>query len=1097
MSFSRFLDALHQEFDGGYMDSMYKLTKQIDALTYNSRAVLNALVRSCVASGSSSGYTVKRYGKELTLNRADIYRLYDFYQTWANGSAGYEPFTSDPDEFADIVAKADAKWKGDSLVKNAIITHSKIMYLVSTNVNNDSGDYWLGLIRDASSPKLITNSAPIPLNLRTPLYDADLSTKSFSQYETYLFPAGYNKISITGMPGDNEDHVGGGKSWVWDIDEKFEVTAPRIRFGYYTDTVRRLQNYGSTKYSMSFGYDTYALGERSVAMGGINNISAYVNSGTVGGNALLATGSNSFIGGGTGNITVGDSTFASGVNTDAVARASFAANLSTIAGDYAYDFTIEEPEDAGTTTTDCEAIKDTTTGICTTTGSTESITSGEGRNTVRISYRNILASGMYDLNIAKGDVVVIYAQTRKDNGRTYAPTDTQGYAFRPLELTVANVTRENENYNADYLVMLDGNIPRGETYESLWVNGGKIARARVTLRDMDYSGRLLGSSIRIPGNASTALNFNTYTPGINQTAVGQMNVGNRDAKFMVGIGSSYVGNNAFRRNGFVVAQPYSYMQTATQDTMVGVSDVARVDNTIRDYDGNFIAKGAWLSNYGERAYAVGGSRGRFASYVVANSLTSMMSVHNTAPGGDFSRLRITRSGSHYISNYHDVTVCLESRAGSVVINAGGYINAQNAYDVLLAQGPLRANEGRAVAIYSENGMELRNTNENRVLSIHNSGYISATFKGLLLHGNTFSTLTATENSRSFWVYHNSENRYGTPFLLNGYGVDYPNVIAHSGFYYGQNDWHPGATPSAGRINLPNRARGVWEIHQGRGMHIINSAVAYVNSQQQPGFDISCLILPGQVKADEIVDPPHPKVINSFIYGTGNNGVLPSETYLAEELAYLSDVEKVKTSAYVTTITRDNIAFIGYRNYNVTELSKQYPATDDSNYSFYPSGSGIDTGAGTDSSFTGMVDFNRLSCPVFYFGSTICRAFIRSPLDSPNGIMFKKFGPIYAGNLVIRPTGNSTSVNTTEYAVVVKQSPMWNLGSSGSLVLAGTGAYGVSVTCTITNEVQKNVSLGSLASMSFGASYIFLFVITMPSSTPTVDIPITLTGITHN
>ena len=35
------------------MDSMYKLTKQIDALTFNSRAVLNAMVRSCIAAGSS------------------------------------------------------------------------------------------------------------------------------------------------------------------------------------------------------------------------------------------------------------------------------------------------------------------------------------------------------------------------------------------------------------------------------------------------------------------------------------------------------------------------------------------------------------------------------------------------------------------------------------------------------------------------------------------------------------------------------------------------------------------------------------------------------------------------------------------------------------------------------------------------------------------------------------------------------------------------------------------------------------------------------------------------------------------------------------
>ena len=63
------------------MDTMYKLTKQIDALTYNSRAVLNALVRSCIAAGSSNGYTVKRFGVELTLGRTDIFRFNCAFKT--------------------------------------------------------------------------------------------------------------------------------------------------------------------------------------------------------------------------------------------------------------------------------------------------------------------------------------------------------------------------------------------------------------------------------------------------------------------------------------------------------------------------------------------------------------------------------------------------------------------------------------------------------------------------------------------------------------------------------------------------------------------------------------------------------------------------------------------------------------------------------------------------------------------------------------------------------------------------------------------------------------------------------------------------------
>ena len=60
-----------------------RLTKELDALTYNSRSVLNALIRSTVASGTSQGYTVTRAGIKLTLSRVDIYRLYQFYQAWA------------------------------------------------------------------------------------------------------------------------------------------------------------------------------------------------------------------------------------------------------------------------------------------------------------------------------------------------------------------------------------------------------------------------------------------------------------------------------------------------------------------------------------------------------------------------------------------------------------------------------------------------------------------------------------------------------------------------------------------------------------------------------------------------------------------------------------------------------------------------------------------------------------------------------------------------------------------------------------------------------------------------------------------------------
>lgn len=1056
------------------MDTMYKLTKQIDALTYNSRAVLNALVRSCIAAGTSNGYTVRRFGVDLTLDRTDIFRLYDFYQSWANGSYGYEPFTNEPTEFDYIVAKCDAKWKSDEqLVTKAIVTHSKILYLVSSNKNQNGTDYWVGLIRDSSSPKLVTNSAPIPLNLRTPLYDADLSTKSFSQYETYLFPSGYNKISITGMPGDGEDHVGGGKNWLWDIDESFEVTAPRILLGYHSNPQRRLENYRNTKYSMSFGYETYALGEHSVALGGLNGIAMGDDSATVGGHRPFAIGNNTMVASGYNNTAVGLSSFASNYQVHSVGLYSFAANCETVTGAYTYLFTIEEPT-TNTTLTECEAIKDTTTGICLTTDGSSSVLSGDGRNTVRISYSSLVAEGFWDINISKGDRVIIYAQTRKENGLTYTGTSTEGYAFKPLYFGVANVTRSN----GDYLVQLDGTIPKGETFSSLWVNGGYISRYSMELQDISYSGALLEGHTRYPGEASTALNYHTFTSGVNQTVVGQMNRGDRDAKFVVGIGSSYVGDKAFRRNGLVVAQGYSYMQTADMSAVIGVSNYKNIH--YRDYDARFVANGAWMMHDGS---------GDYTGYARINDARTEIGLYRDGTPSEDSELTFVRSGSSYLSTNYDVTTCLESRAGTMVICAGSYTGAEHIYDVLLQQSPLMPNDGeKGIAIYSENGMELRNTNESYMMSFENSGYISAKFKGLFLAGNTWGALTATDNARSFWVYHNDGNNYTNPYNTPGHCVDYPNTITYSGFFYALNSWNAGYTPPDGRVSLPSRARGSWEYQQGHSFHIFNSAVDCVNSSNQNGFDVSCLILPGLVEHNEISDPPHPKVINSFIYGMGNGGVMPAETYVTEELAYLTDVYKAMPLSNTSHILNANVNKVFYRRLDDHDDTYRLPVYDDS----YTEGRVM---AGLDAQMNGYFGYLKGSPQVM----TICRTendtstndipIIHAPNDHPSEIVLRRYGPLVLCSLTL--TFPSTGRKYSEILVVTYNNPCTSLGIDGSVVLNGAGMNGVSMTCTISQTIATDYSINGKA---YNTSYMYQFLIRNPNKVTSCTVPITLMGV---
>ena len=1058
-------------------DTMYKLTKQIDALTYNSRAVLNALVRSCIAAGSSNGFTVKRYGDELTLDRTDIFRLYDFYQSWANGTYGYDPFTSVPDEFDDILAKCNAKWKGDEeLVTKAVVTHSKILYLVSTNKSETGSDYWLGLIRDSSSPKLITNSAPIPLNLRTPLYDADLSTKSFSQHETYLFPSGYNKISITGMPGDGEDHVGGGKSWFWDIDESFEVTAPRILLGYHSNPQRRVENYRG-KYSMSFGYETYALGERSVALGGLDNIAYGTNSAVIGGTRNLALGTNSMVACGYVNTTVGPDSVGFGYMVNAIGPYSMAGNQRGNAGDFAYDFTIEEPETNGKMV-DCEVIKDTKTGVCMTTDGSSSFTSGDGRNTVRIAYSTLVTNGFWSLNIGIGDTVVIFAQKRKEDGKVYASTDENGYTFAPLYFKVTNVSRDN----GDFLVQLSGAIPKGETFLSLWEYGGKIARYTRTVRNMNYLGVQSENITYQPGIASNALNFNTFTPGSNQTAVGQMNYGDIDAKFMVGIGSSYVGNKAFRRNGLAVAQGYSYMQTADQTAGIGVS----CGRAFRTYDACFTAQGAWMRH---SSSSLG-----YTGYAIANDSRTEIGLYKMGTRTEDSQLTFVRTGSSYLSANYDVTTCLETRAGTMVICAGSYTGAAHTYDVLLQQGPLRPTDGnKGLAIYSEDGMELRNTDERFTMSFENSGYISAKFKGLFLSGNTWGALTATDDSRSFWVYHNANNNYNTPFSTSGHCVDYPNTIAYSGFFYAQNDWSAGNTPSAGRVNLPSRVRGSWEIHQGRGFHIINSAVSYVNSSNERGFDVSCLVLPGQVKADEVSDPPHPKFINAFIYGTGNGGVMPRETYVAEELAYLTDVENAKPASYVSYIASSTVSKFFYRLLDVNpggSNGDMFPWPRFNNTKPWHEGNVLPGTAANMDEYFGHLKDSPMPFTLMQEPNASAIPLIRAPYDHNASIAIHRFGPVVSCSLNLRFPDTADN-KYVEYLVVASNMPAVSLGTYGSIVLSGSGTNGVSVTCTVSKTISAEYSI---LDNKYNSDNMYQFLVRNPNGLTKCTVPITLMGV---
>ncbi len=143
------------------MDSFHKLTKEIDALTYNARQVLNALNRPVISASSTNGFTIKRSGQEIVLTRPLIYRLFRFYEEWSNNQFSTVTNTvnrSFDDILAaqDLVPVTDDKNPPTALIENptskAIILHSKILYMNDTTVANaadtpENNQFWLDLVK--------------------------------------------------------------------------------------------------------------------------------------------------------------------------------------------------------------------------------------------------------------------------------------------------------------------------------------------------------------------------------------------------------------------------------------------------------------------------------------------------------------------------------------------------------------------------------------------------------------------------------------------------------------------------------------------------------------------------------------------------------------------------------------------------------------------------------------------------------------------------------------------------------------------------------------------------------------------------------------
>lgn len=858
------------------MNHLHDLTRRIDALTANAQQVLNALIRSCIASGSSSGYKVTKYGHDILLDRADIYRLYNFYQEWEE-----EFFPSDPVEFGKLLTMADEMWRkpGETttLASDVLVKHAQILYMDKSNSSRTSEsdrDYWIDRIRTSGTPKAVTSTAPIPLNLRTPLYDENLSTKSFSQFETYLFPMGYHRAEILGVPGNGESYVAGGENWSIEATDRLLLSGNHITLGDISDPENRLLNYGDSRNTLSWGTESYALADISATFG--DHSLSVADRALTFGTRCSGYGDGGFIAGGEKDFTIGDDTFASNKQTLAAGDSSFAANTGTVAGAWSYRFTMASPA-SDPKQVDCEAYRVESTNTCVLAIPEEASALSANYKVIRVSAAEVrrpkfakpgaeLTLDVLDIKV--GDYVYIYDMSyRGPDGKAVSPNDDAGYAnrkFGTLVTGIVPVYRETVSGQVldSYEITLKEAIPVEAPKYGAFV-GGRIVSALRTLNVYNKNG-VPSKERHYLGTDSATFGHYTVARGRGQTTVGSMNVPNDAANFIVGVGSSYIYDlDAYRANGLLVSPNYSYMKLEDGQSYIGVSSGLY---PVPDAENTLMYKGAFMRS---------GSMDDDSLMSLALVSPEHASLHAYGPGGDSVSFVSVGDKNLPGTTTDYVTSILKSVEGTAVIASGSYVrqsdpNAEklNLVDTFLDEHRAIWPEDHGIAIYAEDGIDIRNSANprGRGINIETCAYLSQRFKGLLLKGDTFGTLSATDMSRSHVLEQRTGGRGDTGKADD---IKFANTAGHSGFYY--------ASSSGNGSSIPGQP-GEWNA---TGSHVFNSTV----KDSAGKFHSVTLAVPD---ADPLsATSIRPLVTVSRYDGIGNSNT--AGNYRSEPIALMSDV----------------------------------------------------------------------------------------------------------------------------------------------------------------------------------------------------------------
>jgi hypothetical protein len=573
-----------------------RLTKEIDVLTYNARSVLNAMIRSVLRYGTSNGYTVTKNSVELKLTRNDIYLLYRLYNEWAGLGFGKDTFEAACDNVREnfmsatnanplLVADADS----DELL-HAVVTHSKIMFLNSSNKKEDNA-YWIELIINAADKTAILNTCPIPINLRTPVFDENMEVDKYSQYETYLLPMGYYMSLILGSSGDEVDHVAGGRNWWFDVDNEFKVSAPSVVLGGDNGTDRYTYRCAkddtgnldtSPSYGLTYGYNTKLRGMYDT-VGGSNTYVFGDSSHGISNSSMIQARYAGIYAGLRNQVHESNGMTAGGEDLVVLGSHGFAANRFNSVG---YPGLIFKVPNLSKIDSECEVV----VNVCES-DTARTLTKYNPTNILDIYNRQNELTPVVWSNFEIGDQVIIYDQTI--NGKNYL--SWFGVELRHQITTITGIDRSNGLFTR---FILKDNI----RFSEIGVDGGRIAKYssnKYISYTYEYSGSSEVKTRRFFGANSTALNYLTIAAGFNQTVVGAANYPLVNPNFIVGTGyipegdelqtqyvgvgvfgsdsDGYIHSKVYRRNAFMVARDYIHAATSSYIMAGMVNDQTQTD----------------------------------------------------------------------------------------------------------------------------------------------------------------------------------------------------------------------------------------------------------------------------------------------------------------------------------------------------------------------------------------------------------------------------------------------------------------------------------------------------------------------------------------